>query len=351
MTGETEFYEAMAARYAALSGFVPDEASDISLRLHTLAEQLALFSKRLETAEQQSRAETASGGALDAAAAARGLFRNPALRARGVLEFTRLRENGALEIPAGTACAAEDGTEYQTTEAAVIAENALNVRAGAQAVCAGRGGNAAPERIVRVLGALSASIRAVNPAAFTGGAEAETDGALRARVLADRANPANGANGAFYEREALAFGGISSAAASAAEGTAAVRLLVAADGLNSVSPERRAALQEKLNKMREPCASVTVEDAQAVPVNVSISVEARLGVDFETARETLTTGLGELLGRMQIGQRLTLARLGQLIMESGLAENYAVASPAADVSAGAGQVLRPGEITVTRMGG
>lgn len=51
---EQEFYRAMTARYSALSGFVPDEASDIALRFHALAGELADFSARLDEAARQS---------------------------------------------------------------------------------------------------------------------------------------------------------------------------------------------------------------------------------------------------------------------------------------------------------
>ena len=40
LTQET-FYETMIQRYRTLSGFTPDEASDIALRFHALAGELA----------------------------------------------------------------------------------------------------------------------------------------------------------------------------------------------------------------------------------------------------------------------------------------------------------------------
>ena len=107
---EQEFYRAMTARYSALSGFVPDEASDIALRFHALAGELADFSARLDEAARQSDPLTAKGEALDALAALRGISRRPAAHAAGELTFTRAPGTaGEVPIPAGTACAAPDG--------------------------------------------------------------------------------------------------------------------------------------------------------------------------------------------------------------------------------------------------
>ena len=215
---EQEFYRAMTARYSALSGFVPDEASDIALRFHALAGELADFSARLDEAARQSDPLTAKGEALDALAALRGISRRPAAHAAGELTFTRAPGTaGEVPIPAGTACAAPDGRVYLTTDAGSIPAGETSATLAARAALAGRGGNAAAGSVT-LPRRLAAGVAAVeNGAPFAGGTDAEGDDSLRRRLLAAWARPANGVNGESYRAAAEAWPGIGSAAVCAGE--------------------------------------------------------------------------------------------------------------------------------------
>ena len=54
----------MTARYQELAGFVPDEASDIALRFHALAGELAQVCAVLDEARRQAAPQTAAGERL-----------------------------------------------------------------------------------------------------------------------------------------------------------------------------------------------------------------------------------------------------------------------------------------------
>lgn len=348
---EQEFYRAMTARYSALSGFVPDEASDIALRFHALAGELADFSARLDEAARQSDPLTAKGEALDALAALRGISRRPAAHAAGELTFTRAPGTaGEVPIPAGTACAAPDGRVYLTTDAGSIPAGKTSATLAARAALAGRGGNAAAGSVT-LPRRLAAGVAAVeNGAPFAGGTDAEGDDSLRRRLLAAWARPANGVNGESYRAAAEAWPGIGSAAVCAGERPGSLTVYAAADGAPAVPEAVLAGLSEALGGMRAPCDTVTVESAEAVAADVSIEIEAA-AERFSEVREALLGRVRETLDRMPVGAGLPVARLCALAMDREEVTNCRVLLPAADLAAGPAQVLRAGELSVTRMGG
>ena len=348
---EQEFYRAMTARYSALSGFVPDEASDIALRFHALAGELADFSARLDEAARQSDPLTAKGEALDALAALRGISRRPAAHAAGELTFTRAPGTaGEVPIPAGTACAAPDGRVYLTTDAGSIPAGETSATLAARAALAGRGGNAAAGSVTLPRRLAAGVAAGGNGAPFAGGTDAEGDDSLRRRLLAAWARPANGVNGESYRAAAEAWPGIGSAAVCAGERPGSLTVYAAADGAPAVPEAVLAGLSEALGGMRAPCDTVTVESAEAVAAGVSIEIEAPAEC-FSEVREALLGRVRETLDRMPVGAGLPVARLCALAMDREEVTNCRVLLPAADLAAGPAQVLRAGELSVTRMGG
>lgn len=348
---EQDFYRAMVARYSALSGFVPDEASDIALRFHALAGELAGFSARLDEAARQTDPLTADGGALDALAALRGISRKPAAHAAGELTFTRAPGTaGEIPIPAGTACAAPDGRVYLTAAAGSIPAWEASATLAARAALAGRGGNAAAGSVTLPRRPVAGVAAVENGAPFAGGADAEEDDSLRRRLLAAWVNPANGVNGESCRAAAEAWPGVGSAAVRAGDSPGSIAVHVAADGAQAVPEAVLAGLAEALDGMRAPCGTVTVESAEAVPADVSIEIEAAEG-RFPEAREALLGLVRTALDRLPVGAGISVARLYALAMGCEAVGNCRVLLPAADLSAGPSQVLRAGKLSVTRMGG
>ena len=257
---------------------------------------------------------------------------------------------GEVPIPAGTACAAPDGRVYLTTDAGSIPAGETSATLAARAALAGRGGNAAAGSVT-LPRRLAAGVAAVeNGAPFAGGTDAEGDDSLRRRLLAAWARPANGVNGESYRAAAEAWPGIGSAAVCAGERPGSLTVYAAADGAPAVPEAVLAGLSEALGGMRAPCDTVTVESAEAVAAGVSIEIEAPAEC-FSEVREALLGRVRETLDRMPVGAGLPVARLCALAMDREEVTNCRVLLPAADLAAGPAQVLRAGELSVTRMGG
>ncbi len=345
---EADFYQAMEAKYRELTGIIPDEASDTAIRFHTLAAELERFSERLAEAEKQSSPRTAVGEALELHAEGRGIFRKPASCAAGAIVFSRAGAKGAATIPEGTVCAAADGTDYVTAEPAEFGEEDTQVSAAARAARAGAAGNAAAGAIVRVRQVLGFS--AENPEPFTGGCDAESDEALRRRVLDACFAPNTGINLAFYRQAAQSADGVQSASCTAGTDPGEVIVYLAGDGNGPVPEALKTAVQEQLNRMREPFAKIVVRDAAVLSTTISLAVEKTQGSKSAGVCEALRAEIQKKLLGLAVGEELTLAALARVIVQSGLAENWKILSPAQDVVPDASQVVRAGTVTVTEWG-
>ena len=81
-----------------------------------------------------------------------------------------------------------------------------------------------------------------------------------------------------------------------------------------------------------------------------ITVQPSQDIPFETVRASIEAQVRALLGQKRLGEGLTRARLYQLVMDGGQAENCSVLAPLNDQTAGPVQALRAGVITVEEMG-
>lgn len=68
-------------------GYVPDDASDIGIRMKTLAGEIFSLESSLDFLKRQMFPTTATGEYLDKHAEMRGLKRKPAIKASGKLMF------------------------------------------------------------------------------------------------------------------------------------------------------------------------------------------------------------------------------------------------------------------------
>lgn len=147
----------------------------------------------LDWISQQAQPFTATGEFLEAWAALKSVYRLAAASANGTVTFTGT--NGTV-IPSGTPLVRGDGKKFTTTALGTISGGAVTVPARADADpggLVGAFGNSATGSAM-TLGAAIAGVNSggVVAAAFTGGADIETDTSLRTRMLLAYQNPAHG---------------------------------------------------------------------------------------------------------------------------------------------------------------
>ncbi len=340
---ETDFYKEMEETYRSLTGITPDAASDTAIRFHTLAAELENMSARLEQAETQAFPQTATGNTLDLHAQSRGMARKQAAFAEGTIVFSRAGAKGARIIPKGTVCVTADGTEYVTTESTTLADGEAQVSAKARAVHAGANGNAAAGTILRVRQLMG--LTADNPEPFTGGRDAESDQALRRRLLDAWSQPNTGINAAYYRQTAQSLDGVQSAVCCAGELPGEVIVYLAGEDAKPMPDAFLLVAEKKLGELREPFATVQVQNAEILSTDISVAVEYLPGTKADAA-DRLRQAMRASINSLAVGEKLTLANLTRMIIKSGLAENWKFLSPKQDMVPETSQVLLAGPITL-----
>lgn len=288
----TEIYEQMRGTFAQRAGFVPSEGCDSAVRLYALAAELQSLLMQADWVLDQSFPQTAQGMYLDYHAETRGITRGAAEKAVGTLRFAAAdKVTAACPIEKGTVCMTAEGVRFETTEDAAIAVGSQWADVPAQAVEAGAGGNVIAGTVTLLSAMPVGVVQCTNPAAFSGGCDAESDEALRGRVLASYQRLPNGANAAYYEQEAMRYPGVAAAAA-----------LKAAPGYTFA--------------------------------------EAKAGA--QSALEALFTG-------GLLGKSVTTARLLTLLCGVEGVENVHLTAPAADVAVGSTELPMLGTVTISEL--
>lgn len=346
-----EIYQELLSAFRERSGYGAEDACDLAVRLYAVAAQVQALECQADWVLNQSFPQTAQGAYLDDHAAMRGIVRQAATRAAGTLRFSVAEAPAQdLSIPMGSVCMTESGVRFQTTRAAVLAAGTLTADVSAEALEPGSGGNAAAWSVT-VLAACPMGITGcTNPAAFSGGSDAESDEALRARVLDSFERLPNGANAAFYEEQALRHQGVAAAVAvGRARGIGTVDVYIAK---SSGAPDA-ALLQEveaDLQAKREIAVDVRVLAPQESRLEVAVELDVGENGDFAAVKSQTEQAIAGWLTGKLLGKPILLAELGRLIYAVDGVKNYHILSPSSDRQGSATVLYTLGELRVTEMG-
>ncbi len=338
----------MQQKFEELSGYSPDDASDIGIRLKVLAGEIYSICAAVEWLKTQTFAQTATGAQLEMRAQERGLFRKPAAAASGTLTFgrgTALWFNAS--IPKGTVCASSGtgAARYVTTQEASLPQGGLSVDVPAAAEETGAAGNANSATIT-VMVTPPASIETVtNTAAFTGGEDAETDDSLRTRLFASYATPANGTNAAWYRQTATTCDGIHSAGVvPRADGTGTVAVYLGGNGA-APSAAQVQAVAGLLGAAKEINVDVTVQAAQTVEADVACTVKNG-GAGTDAAMVTACRqAILDYFSGLAVGEAVVVPAMTAKLFATGLISDCSFST--AGKTMAANQLAVIGALTVT----
>ena len=345
-----EIYRELLETFSSQSGYLPSASCDLSARLYAVAAQVQALYLQAEWVMGQAFPQTAQGTYLDYHAETRGIQRSVATAAEGYLRFqvdTAVAQD--LSIPAETVCMTVEGRRFQTVEAAVLEAGELYVDVLSKALEPGSGGNVAAGTVIRMAVAPAGVKSCTNPAAFVGGADQEGDEALRIRVLDSFKRLPNGANAAFYEREAMNFPGVAAAkAVGRARGIGTVDVYVATEaGLPGT--ELLEAIEADLQAKREIAVDVEVCAPQEQTVDVTVAIQAAEGYTYDQAEDEADAAIRAHFTGDLLGKGVTLAELGHLLYSLESVSNYHFTAPAADVAAVDTALPRLGSLTISDM--
>ena len=344
-------YERMRGTFAEEAGFTPNDGCDMMVRLYALAAEVQALLAQADWVLDQSFPQTAVGQYLDYHAQTRALTRLAAARAEGVLRFSSSGAAAAdYAIGEGTTVMTSGGVRFETTEAAVLKKGESYVDVPARAMEAGADGNAVAGA-VHIMAAYPVGVaRCVNPAAFTGGSDEESDEKLRGRILASFKRLPNGANAAFYEQEAMSFPNVAAAkAVGRARGTGTVDVYVTTHG-GAPTDELLDEIEEVLQKKREIAVDVKVKAPTQKGVDIKAELAAEEGWTMQEITDAAKAALGAYFTGERLGEAVYASKLASILYGVEGVENCHLIAPAADISAGATELPVLGTVTITEIG-
>lgn len=295
----------------------------------------------IDWASKQILVDTAEAEMLDRHASVWGITRTPAAFAQG--NVTISGTNGTV-IPAGTRLRRADEVTYATDVEATIASGTSTVAVTSEtAAAAGNASAAAAVSLISPIGGATTQA-AVAAGGLTGGADAETDAALRTRILARIQQPPHGGAGFDYVKWALAFPGVTRAWVYPQElgvGTVTVRFMMDdtyADGIPLSADVD--ALQAYLDDLRPVTADLTVVAPVAVPLNIAALT---ITPSTATVQEAIEAEVADLILReAEPGATILISHLREAISIAAGETDHALTDPSADITHATGEIATVG---------
>lgn len=287
--------------------------------------------------------DTAEAEYLERWARLYALERKAPQAAAGTVTFAGI--DGTV-IPSGTRLVRADGALFETQAGATIASGTASV--AVRAVAGGAEGNADAGTALRFVVAIAGVNNAATVAAggLAGGDAAETDAALRARLLARIQQPPQGGAASDYVQWALAVPGVTRAwVYPNARGAGTVDLAFVMDGRPDIIPLSGdvADVQAHVDALRPVCDDFEAFAPTAAPLDVTIT---GLSADTAAVRAAVTAELAAQIRRDAApGGTTRRSRLVEAVSRATGEEYHSLTAPSGDVTAAAGEIHVLGTVT------
>jgi len=291
--------------------------------------------------------------------ALKAVARKASVRSVGIVTIEG--EVGA-EVPQGTILRRGDGVEFATEDPLVFVDGEMD--AAVRAVVGGASGDTGDGTQLRfVTTPLGVADTVMVTTAIAGGADTETDGALRLRILRALREPSRGGNALDWQRWALAINGVTRIwTAEATPTPGAVTLYPMLDDIRAAqhgipqgtNATRRAGLAssgsgdqrmvlDALAASRPVCASIFV--TALVPVAHAVTISGLVG-DTPALRAQIELELADMLWRRAApGVSIVPSWTGEAISRAAGEDRHTLVTGTTVVAAG--QIAVPGTLTVT----
>ncbi len=319
----------MKNQYADAAGFIPDEASDISIRLKLLAGEIFSCQMNLEYIKNQMFLKTATGECLDSHGADRGLVRKMAQKAAGRVTFSLPAASlSAITIPAGTAVATSGGEPliFYTDSQCKLLTGQTAVTIGCTAQQGGSRFNVQAGEISVISTPVESGLSVINQEAFSGGTDAEGDDEFRRRICDSIINVSNGSNAAYYKKLAMSVDGVYSAGVvPLARGAGTVDVYICKNS-SAADSGLVSAVQNLLDEKREINTDVLVKSAQPLSVSIVAQIQVADGYSFDSVSDQCRGKIKDYINSSGIGGKILIAEIGRLIFETPGVTNYTVNS-------------------------
>lgn len=230
--------------------------------------------------------DESSGGYIDLECAKYGITRKAGTKAAAAMTFSG---TSGTVIPAGTAFLTAGGLEFDLTAAVTLASGTGS--GTVEASTAGDAYNVGAGEITNMVTAI-AGLSSFSNAAATGGTDEEADTALVSRLTTYRQKPATSGNAYHYEQWALETDGVGAAKVTPLwDGAGTVKVLIAGSDMGPVDSSVVTACAAAIEENRPIGATVTVESAEALTINVAATVT----IDGTTTKAAVQTAFSAAL--------------------------------------------------------
>ena len=290
--------------------------------------------------------DTAELVELERWAAIWGVERIAAVRATGSIALTG---TAGTVVPEGTLWRAGSGLDYASTAEAALAMGAATV--AVRAVQAGADSNAAPAVKMSVVSPISGLVSEASvTVAIAGGADAESDEALRARLLHRIQTPPRGGTATDYELWALAaHADVTRAWARAnTPGLGQVTVYCMSDDATAngiPTADLVTTVQRYIDARRPVTAALTVAAPAAVALDVTID---EVEPDNAAVKAAIRAELEDLILReSEPGGTIRVSHIREAISTAVGETDHSLTAPSADVTHTPAQIAVPGVVTFT----
>lgn len=314
--------------------------ADAQVQARVLAGGLTGLYGYISWVAQQIIPDTAEAEYLDRWANIWGVPRKPASASTGSVSFTV--QAGAV-VPSGTILQALDGARYATTTDA--SGTAPTYTAPVQAVVAGAAGNRSTGQVLALISPIAGVQATAVAGALDGGADIETDDALRQRLITRISNPPQGGSSADYVEWALSVAGVTRAWCYPEElgpGTVTVRFMRDNDLTAIPDAGEVATVQAYIDNLRPVTAHVTV----VAPISSAVNFTISLSPDTPANRAAVQAELTDLLLREAVpGGTILLSHIQAAISAASGENDHTLTVPSANVAMSTGYIATMGAIT------
>lgn len=314
-----------------------------------------------------TRAATSSAADLDSWVADYGLTRLAAIAASGNVTFSRFTSTQQAVIPVGATVQTADGTQnytvaLDTTNAAysaslsgyVAAAGTASVTVKVTASVAGSAGNAVIGAISTITQAIPGIDTVTNSAAFTNGADAETDTALRTRFIAYVASLSKATKNAIGYAITSLQQGVTYTLIENQNYAGATQMgyfyIVVDDGTGYPTSAFQSTVFNAVDVVRPVCSTFGVFAPVVVTANVAMTLTTAAGYDHNATVAIVSTALSTYVNGLTLGQTLAYSRLSQVAYDAspGVTNVTSVTlnNGTADLTATSQQVIKIGTKTI-----
>ena len=282
---------------------------------------------------QASRAATSAGADLDSWMADFTVLRLPATAARGQVTFSRFVPFAAALVPAGTLVRTVDGSLSFTVDADpgnpawdagqagfVLGAGVAQVSVMATATAGGVGGNVQPGAVALIGAALPGIDSVANAAGFTGGLDAESDDALRARfrnfmASRSRATPLAVLSAVQGVRQGVQATIRENQLPDGSPRMGAFTVTVD-DGSGAPAPSLLASVAAAIEAVRPAGSSFAVQPPVLLPATIVLSVATVAGAVHGDVAATVRLAVIGFVNGLPIGAPLAWSRLAQVAYDA-----------------------------------